>query len=105
MILALVTSAETAPPLATAQTTVVDCAYDDRRLRRRRSSTAQTKIVDCACDGRRLRLRKMQEWEGGGVWDDGLEEAADGHENSLQNFTFYLHYSASLRLCVKRSKK
>ena len=54
-----------------------------RRLRRRRSSTAQTTIVDCAYDGRRLRLQKTQEWEGDGIWDEGLEAAADGHEKEI----------------------
>ena len=49
-ILALVTSAETAPPLARAQTKIVDCADEDRRLRRRRSSTALTTVGDCACE-------------------------------------------------------
>ena len=33
MVLALVTSAETAPPLATALAKVVDCAYDGRHAK------------------------------------------------------------------------
>ena len=60
-ILVLVTSAATAPTLARALATVGDCAYD----------------------GRRLRLQKTQEWEGDGIWDEGLEAAADGHEKEI----------------------
>ena len=76
MVLALVTSAETAPPLATALTTVVDCADEDRRLRLRRSSTALATVG----------MRKIEERKGaraGRRWDEELEAAADGHEKEL----------------------
>ena len=56
-ILALVTSAETAPPLARPLAAVGDCADEDRRLRLRRSSTALTTVG----------MRKMEEWKGARV--------------------------------------
>ena len=40
-------------------------------------------VGESACDGRRLRLQKTQEWEGDGIWDEGLEAAADGHEKEI----------------------
>ena len=58
MILALVTSAETAPPLATALTTVVDCADDGRHA-------------------------KMEEWKGaraGRRWDKGCFKRKSGNQ-------------------------
>ena len=63
-ILALVTSAETAPPLARPLAAVGDCADEDRRLRLRRSSTALTTVGACE----KWKRGKVQEWEGGGVW-------------------------------------
>ena len=63
MILALVTSAETAPPLARALATVVDCADEDRRLRLRR----------LACE--KWKSGKVQEREGGGIRDVSNERA------------------------------
>ena len=74
MILALVTSAETAPPLATALATVGDCACDGRRLRRRRSSTALTTVVDCADDGRHA---KMEEWKGARAGRRGIRDVSN----------------------------
>ena len=70
MILALVTSAETAPPLARALATVGDCADEDRRLRLRRSSTAQTTV-----GMRKWKSGKVQEREGGGMRDVSNERA------------------------------
>ena len=70
MILALVTSAETAPPLATALATVGECACDGRRLRLRRSSTAQTTV-----GMRKWKSGKVQEREGGGIRDVSNERA------------------------------
>ena len=78
-ILALVTSAETVPPLATALTTVVDCAYDGRRLRLRRSATALTTIGDCAYDGRHAKNGRVERCKSGKV----MEAAADGHEKEI----------------------
>ena len=52
MILALVTSAETAPPLATALTTVGDCAYDGRHTKNGRVERCKSgKVVEAAADG------------------------------------------------------
>ena len=52
MILALVTSAETAPPVATALTTVVDCADDGRHA-------------------------KMEEWKGARAGRRGIRDVSN----------------------------
>ena len=78
-ILALVTSAETAPPLARPLAVVGDCADEDRRLRLRRSSTALTTIVDCACDSRHAKNGRVERCKSGKV----VEAAADGHEKEI----------------------
>ena len=63
-VLALVTSAETVPPLATAQTKIVDCAYDGRRLRLRQSACENGRVGRC---------------KSGKV----VEAVADGHEKEI----------------------
>ena len=66
-LLVLVTSAETAPPLARPLATVGDCAYEDRR----------------PC------MRKMEEWKGtrvGRWWRRrlmGMRKKSDGHQNEF----------------------
>ena len=51
----------------------------ERRLRLRRSATALATVGACE----KWKSGKVQEWEGGGVWDEGLEAAADGHEKEI----------------------
>ena len=55
MILALVTSAETAPSLARPLATIGDCADEDRRLR----------------------LRKMEEWKGARAGRRGIRDVSN----------------------------
>ena len=50
-----------------------------RQFLRRRKATALTTVGACE----KWKSGKVQEWEGGGVWDEGLEAAADGHEKEI----------------------
>ena len=70
-ILALVTSAETAPPLATAQTTIVDCVYDGRHEKNRRVERCKSgKVVEFGMRDWRRRLM-------------GMRKKSDGHEKEF----------------------